>query len=198
MLIQQKQQQLILQQQRQSKVIVFGLGNPGPKYSRSRHNVGFMALEKLAAKKGLRLRKRCLHSYKWAVSKDLTLVEPLTYMNNSGIIFPSLVKDEEKIIVIVDNMDLPLGKIRIKKGGSAAGHNGLKSIISAIGPDFIRVYVGIGRPKEGVEVVDHVLSSFTEDEMSGLDSALDRASDAIDSLLNGEDYLAVVQRANSL
>ena len=179
-------------------MIVFGLGNPGPKYSRSRHNVGFMALEKLAAKKGLRLRKRCLHSYKWAVSKDLTLVEPLTYMNNSGIIFPSLVKDEEKIIVIVDNMDLPLGKIRIKKGGSAAGHNGLKSIISAIGPDFIRVYVGIGRPKEGVEVVDHVLFSFTEDEMNILSPALSRASDAIDSLLNGEDYLAVVQRANSL
>ena len=126
-------------------MIVFGLGNPGPKYSKSRHNVGFMAIEKLAAQEGLSLRKRCLHSYKWARKGSLTLVEPLTFMNNSGIIFPHLVKGEDRVVVIVDNMDLPVGRIRIRQGGSAAGHNGLKSIINNIGADFIRLYIGIAK-----------------------------------------------------
>ncbi len=178
-------------------MIVFGLGNPGPKYKETRHNVGFMALEKLAAKEELRLRKRCLHSYKWARSSSLTLVEPLTFMNNSGIVFPSLVKGEDAVIVLVDNMDLPLGKIRVKRGGSSAGHNGLKSIINEIGADFIRIYIGIGRPQDGISVVDHVLSRFSSDEMAQLDPALEHAADAVKALYEGEDFLRVVQRANS-
>ena len=178
-------------------MIVFGLGNPGPKYNRSRHNVGFMALEKLAAQEGLSLRKRCLHSYRWARKGSLTLVEPLTYMNNSGIIFPNLVKDEDPIVVIVDNMDLPLGRIRIKNGGGDAGHNGLKSIIGSIGKDFIRVYIGIGRPKDGISVPDYVLSSFENDEWEPLNAAIDKAVDAISALQKGEKLLNVIQRANT-
>ena len=178
-------------------MIVFGLGNPGPKYSKSRHNVGFMAIEKLAAQEGLSLRKRCLHSYKWARKDSLTLVEPLTFMNNSGIIFPHLVKGEDRVVVIVDNMDLPVGRIRIRQGGSAAGHNGLKSIINNIGADFIRLYIGIGRPHEGSSVVDHVLSDFCEDEIALIDEATDRAVEALTYIANGEDLLSVIQRANT-
>lgn len=179
-------------------MIIFGLGNPGPKYSRSRHNAGFMTIEKLAAQEGMHLRKRCLLSYRMAKKGSLTLVEPLTYMNNSGIIFPSLVKGEDRIVVIVDNMDLPVGRIRIKNGGGDAGHNGLKSIISSIGKDFIRLYIGIGRPHEGVSVVDHVLSDFTPEEMAELDDAMSRGAEALKDLINGEDLLSVIQRANTL
>ena len=178
-------------------MIVFGLGNPGPKYVKSRHNVGFMTIEKLAAQEGMSLRKRCLHSYKWARKDALTLVEPLTYMNNSGTVFPSLVKEGDNVFVIVDNMDLPVGRIRIRRGGGDAGHNGLKSIISNIGKDFTRVYIGIGRPREGVSVVDHVLSDFSDEEFSDLEKAMDRAVEALISLNRGEDLLSVIQRANT-
>ena len=178
-------------------MIVFGLGTPGPKYSRSRHTAGFMTVEKLAAHEDLSLRKRCLLSYKVARKGSLTLVEPLTYMNNSGRIFPRLVKGEDTVIVIVDNMDLPLGRIRIRQGGGDAGHNGLKSIISHIGKDFLRIYIGIGRPAEGVSVIDHVLSDFSQEEMVLLDDATSRAVDAIESLKNGERLLSVIQRANT-
>ncbi|HIS14438.1 MAG TPA: aminoacyl-tRNA hydrolase [Candidatus Ornithospirochaeta stercorigallinarum] len=178
-------------------MIVFGLGNPGPKYSKSRHNVGFMAIEKLAAQEGLSLRKRCLHSYKWARKGSLTLVEPLTYMNNSGLVFPSLVKGEDMVVVIVDNMDLPVGRIRVKNGGGDAGHNGLKSIIGRIGRDFLRIYVGVGRPDEGVAVAEHVLSAFPEDDLDRLDASLDKAVEAVKALIAGEKLSNVIQRANT-
>lgn len=178
-------------------MIVFGLGNPGPKYSKSRHNVGFMAIEKLAAQEGLSLRKRCLHSYRWARKGSLTLVEPLTYMNNSGLVFPSLVKGEDMVIVIVDNMDLPVGRIRVKNGGGDAGHNGLKSIIGRIGRDFLRIYVGVGRPDEGVAVAEHVLSAFREEDLASLDASLDKAVEAVKALIAGEKLSNVIQRANT-
>ncbi len=178
-------------------MIVFGLGNPGPRYSKSRHNVGFMAIEKLAAQEGLSLRKRCLHSYKWARKGSLTLVEPLTYMNNSGLVFPSLVKGEDMVVVIVDNMALPVGRIRVKNGGGDAGHNGLKSIIGRIGRDFLRIYVGVGRPDEGVAVAEHVLSAFPEDDLDRLDASLDKAVEAVKALIAGEKLSNVIQRANT-
>ena len=99
--------------------------------------------------------------------------------------------------MIVDNMDLPVGRIRVRRGGGDAGHNGLKSIISNIGKDFTRVYIGIGRPREGVSVVDHVLSDFSDEEFSDLEKAMDRAVEALMSLNRGEDLLSVIQRANT-
>ena len=94
-------------------------------------------------------------------------------------------------------MDLPPGKIRIKRGGSSAGHNGLKSMIAAIGSDFIRVYIGIGRPSEGVSVIDHVLSRYNDEDRKLVDEAEERAADAIISLYEGEAFERVAQRANS-
>ncbi len=179
-------------------MIVFGLGNPGAEYSKTRHNVGFMTVDKLAAQEGMTLRKRCLRSYRYSKKKNLKLVEPLTFMNSSGDIFPSLVKREDAVIVVVDNMDLELGRIKVKQGGSDAGHNGLRSIIRNIGPDFIRIYIGIGRPERGVKVIDHVLSPFTDEEMIRLFPALDRAVEAITALKKGESLSSVIQRANTL
>ena len=143
---------------------VFGLGNPGARYKGTRHNAGFETVEKVAAQLGIKLRKRCFRLYRKAVSGSLVLIEPLTYMNRSGDIAKECLKDGDQVVVVVDQMDLPPGCIRIRHGGSSAGHNGLKSMIAAIGSDFIRVYIGIGRPAEGVSVPDHVLSRCSEED----------------------------------
>lgn len=190
--------QLLVQiQQHQSKMVVFGLGNPGSAYSGTRHNVGFDTVEKIAALKGMTLRKRCLCLYKRATMDGLTLVEPLTYMNNSGAVVNENVKDGEMMVVIVDQMDLPVGKIRVRRSGGSAGHNGLKSIIAEHGADFIRVYIGIGRPAEGCSVPDHVLSRFSESDRDLIDQAEAKAAEAVLKLYEGEKLESVMQWANS-
>lgn len=178
-------------------MVVFGLGNPGPEYEKTRHNVGFLTLERIAEKKGVRLKKKLLRPYRYASFSHDTFIQPLTYMNNSGIIFPSLVKSGERVIVIVDQMDLPPGRIRIRTKGGSAGHNGLKSIIEHYGEDFIRVYIGVGRPEEGVTVVEHVLSEFSDSDSLLVRKAIEEAADRIIDILNGEKLELVVQRANS-
>ena len=176
---------------------VFGLGNPGAKYSGTRHNAGFETVERIAAQKGMRLRKRCFRCYRRAVLDDLVLVQPLTFMNNSGLAVPDNITSASDMIVIVDQMDLPPGKIRIRRGGSSAGHNGLKSIISVCGPDFIRVYIGIGRPEEGVSVPDHVLSRFSPQDRELVDWAEEKAAEAVLRIYGGEKLESVIQWANS-
>lgn len=176
---------------------VFGLGNPGAKYKGTRHNAGFETIERIAAQKGLKLRKRCFRCYKRAVLDDLSLVEPLTYMNNSGLAVPDNIPSDGCLIVIADQMDLPPGKIRIKRGGSSAGHNGLKSIIGAYGPDFIRVYIGIGRPSDGMSVIDHVLTRYSAEDRALVDAAEDRAAEAVLRIYGGEKLESVMQWANS-
>ena len=191
------QQLLMRLLQSRSKMTVFGLGNPGAKYEGTRHNAGFETIEKVAAQKGLRLRKRCFRCYRRAVLDDLVLVEPLTYMNNSGLAVPDNIPSDGRMIVISDQMDLPPGRIRIKRGGSSAGHNGLKSMIAAYGPDFIRVYIGIGRPEEGQTVVDHVLSRYSDADRALVDEAESRAAEAILRIYGGEKIESVMQWANS-
>ena len=178
-------------------MVIFGLGNPGPEYEKTRHNVGFLTLERVAELKGVRLKKRLLKPYRLASFSSHTLVEPLTYMNNSGRVIPALVKAEDKLIVIVDQMDLPPGKIRIRTKGGSAGHNGLKSVIEHYSEDFIRVYIGIGRPEEGVSVVDHVLTEFSDSDFSLIKKAVDEAAERVVDILNGERLELVVQKANS-
>ena len=191
------QQLLMRLLQSRSKMTVFGLGNPGAKYEGTRHNAGFETIEKVAAQKGLRLRKRCFRCYRRAVLDDLVLVEPLTYMNNSGLAVPDNIPSDGRMVVISDQMDLPPGRIRIKRGGSSAGHNGLKSMIAAYGPDFIRVYIGIGRPEEGQTVVDHVLSRYSDADRALVDEAESRAAEADLRIYGGEKIESVMQWANS-
>lgn len=194
---QQQTQQQHQQLQMQNNIVVFGLGNPGSEFEETRHNVGFKTIEKVAALKGLKLRKRCFRLYRAAKGENFTLIEPLTYMNNSGEVFPDIVKEKDEVIVVVDQMDLPPGKLRIKRGGGSAGHNGLKSIISNYGEDFIRIYIGVGRPDDLVSVPDYVLSRPNEEDSHLIDLSTDRAAEAIISLIEGEEFAKLVQSVNS-
>lgn len=179
--------------------LILGLGNPGTKYEHSRHNVGYAATELCAAFFQVRLKKRCFRLYRYAKidrkgSANL-LVQPLTFMNKSGEIakyFPK--QDCNDMIVVLDQMDLPLGMIRIRQGGSSAGHNGLKSLIKEFGcSDFVRIYIGIGRPAPGVSVVDHVLSK--EDDPR-LIEGVNLANEALCALVEGASVKEVIHAYN--
>ncbi len=179
--------------------LILGLGNPGAKYEHSRHNVGFAVIEQCAAFFQVRLKKRCFRLYRHAKltrqGKENLLVQPLTYMNNSGAIaryFPSQACSD--MIVVLDQMDLPLGMIRIREGGSSAGHNELKSLIEEFGcSDFVRIYVGIGRPAAGVSVVDHVLSK--EDDPR-FEEGVKLAKEALCALVEGSSIKEVIHAYN--
>ncbi len=179
--------------------LILGLGNPGTKYEQSRHNVGFAVVEQSAAFFQVRLKKRCFRLYRYAKlaigDSSHLLVQPLTYMNNSGDIAKHFPKQACKdMIVVLDQMDLPLGMIRIREGGSSAGHNGLKSLIKQFGcSDFVRIYVGIGRPESGVSVVDHVLSP--EDDPR-FDEGVKLATEALCALVEGTSIKEVIHAYN--
>ena len=193
------QQQMLLLRQHKTDMFVFGLGNPGPEYDGTRHNVGFMTVEKMAAQKGVKLKKRCLRLFKSAKINNGSdiLVEPLTYMNKSGDIIPSLLREGDSLIVICDQMDLPPGKLRIRMKGGSAGHNGLKSVIQYWGEDFIHVYIGIGHPEEGISVPDHVLSRFSPSDSLLIDKATDMAAESVLDILEGKPINEILQKANS-
>lgn len=167
---------------------IIGLGNPGERYQKTRHNVGFLTLDLLQKRFDLVWKKPFCRNYKIARSKisdtSILYIQPLTYMNNSGQVLPYLIDRyqlaPEHICIICDNMDLAPGTIRIKQGGGTAGHNGLKSLIGFLGSNaFIRVYIGIGRPLKGQSVVDHVLGVPDAEEMSLLENAIVKAADAV-------------------
>lgn len=168
-------------------IIVLGLGNPGSKYEHTRHNVGFDAVQQAAAFFQIRLKKRCFRLYRQAkVSPEAILVQPLTYMNASGNIMGSFSPDDD-FVVVCDNMDLAAGGLRIRKGGGSSGQKGLASIAEHLGrSDFIRIYIGIGRPAPGTEVVDHVIGIEPEGEKKqAIDKAIEDAAKAIVKYING-------------
>lgn len=148
---------------------IIGLGNPGHSYYYHRHSIGFRILDVLAdtystswrTKENMELAEIVINGYK------VFLVKPQTYMNSSGGVIPFLKKqgiEASDIMVVHDELELPFGKIAVKTGGSHKGHNGLKSIIEKIGPDFHRLRFGIGRPSRKEEVPDYVLKNFSEPE----------------------------------
>ena len=179
--------------------LILGLGNPGTKYEQSRHNIGFAVVEQSAAFFQVRLKKRCFRLYRYARltvgGRSNLLVQPLTFMNNSGDIAKYFRKQAcNDMIVVLDQMDLPLGMIRIREGGSSAGHNGLKSLIEKFGcSDFVRIYVGIGRPAPGVSVVDHVLS---QEDDPRFDQGVKLATEALCALLEGSSIKEVIHAYN--
>lgn len=181
--------------------LILGLGNPGSEYKETRHNCGFKVVELCAAFFQLKLKKRCFRLYqrsKLIKNNELIyLIKPLTYMNKSGDILRHFknIKAED-IVVISDQMDLPLSYIRIKKGGGNAGHNGLRSIIENLNGEksFIRIYVGIGRPKEGVSVVDHVLGE--EEQKDLFNQGVEKANKALIDIINNEPLEKVMQKYN--
>ncbi|HEX2675069.1 MAG TPA: aminoacyl-tRNA hydrolase [Polyangiales bacterium] len=164
-------------------LLIVGLGNPGAKYARHRHNVGFMVVQELAQRFGAEaFREKFSGRFAKARvdSHDVVLLEPQTFMNLSGesvqkaMAFFKLGLPD--LLVIHDELDHPFGTLKLKQGGGAAGHNGLKSIMSCCGgPDFARLRVGIGRPRSGAPE-HHVLSDFSKDECAVLGDVLERAS----------------------
>ncbi len=172
--------------------IIIGLGNPGRKYEHTRHNAGFMAVEELA--RGLRftLSQEKYHALAGRArigDTDVLLAKPQTFMNDSGRSAGAILRytyaKPADLIVVHDELDLPLGTVRVKSGGGHGGHNGLRSIIEHLGsPDFIRVRVGIGRPAPGTDPAAYVLSAFLPDERATAMDAITRAAEAARAIVS--------------
>jgi PTH1 family peptidyl-tRNA hydrolase len=167
--------------------LIVGLGNPGPAYAETRHNVGFWVVEELAAEAGLKFRRRGeVSSATGRLSgQTVTLAKPQTYMNRSGPAVAALISDLgldlSDVIVVHDDLDLAVGRLRMKSRGGAGGHNGVLSIIEALGSDrFARVKIGVGRPPAGEEAEDYVLSAVPPGERSILDETVQRAAQAVE------------------
>jgi len=168
--------------------LVVGLGNPGTKYAKHRHNAGFMVADRLHSAGSFPEWKEKFNGVfaKTSVGgEDVVLLKPMTYMNESGKSVQAAVAflkvdTKQDLLVIHDELDLDFGDVRLKVGGGHAGQNGIRSIIAALGPDFARVRVGIGRPPAGFrgEVADYVLSNFDAVEAASFPDAIDKAVDA--------------------
>lgn len=167
--------------------LLVGLGNPGKKYERTRHNVGFMIVDELARRlKAPKPTEECLSLvYKVSANgKGIILAKPQTYMNNSGLAVINLLEEydikPEEMLVVYDDLDLPLGKLRLRLEGSSGGHHGVESIIREIKTEkFPRLKIGIGRPKDRNKVVDYVLSPFSKEEEEVLYKVINRASECL-------------------
>ena len=172
--------------------IIVGLGNPGSKYAGTRHNTGFSVIYGLSDKYKIQLNKKECKSVTGRGligNEKVLLAMPQTYMNLSGEAVRELInyykEETSDLIIIYDDKDLPVGKLRIKPEGSAGGHNGIKSIISQIGTEkFDRIRVGIGAAEGQMELADHVLGRFTDDERSVIREAVDRAVDAVQVIID--------------
>ena len=156
-----------------------GLGNPGRSYERTRHNVGFLVADELARRHGgsWRSKKKAEAAPIGLGLKNVTLLKPTTYMNNSGAALVGY--RPEQIVVVHDDLDLSMGDVRVKVGGGAGGHNGLRSIIQHLGNDFVRVRIGIGRPPVGMSVTDYVLSRMD----STVRDVVPLAADAVEAVV---------------
>ena len=168
--------------------LIVGLGNPGPQYEGNRHNIGFLVADELNRRAAGSFRNKFHgnHAKIRIGNEDAHLLEPTTYMNRSGISVgaaASFFKAEpSRTVVIHDELDIPHGEVRIKVGGGHGGHNGLRSIFEHFGRDFVRVRCGIGRPPHG-DVSGFVLSDFNADQRATLTTFVDRAADAVESVL---------------
>lgn len=199
------------------KRVVLGIGNPGPEYEGTRHNAGFLVLDRVAARRGLtfhRLERKDPSGarvfggkVKARVAEGLNpqgepflLVQPLTYVNLSGDVAGPVLRavdlGPDSLFVVVDDLNLPLGRIRVRPSGSSGGHNGLASIEAALGTQaYPRLRLGIGAP-QGSTVVDHVLAAFLPEEREVLGPVLERAADAVCAWLDGASLTIVMDRAN--
>lgn len=185
--------------------LVVGLGNPGSKYHETKHNVGFMAIDLLAKELNVSFSED--KNFKADIGsafldgEKVYLVKPTTFMNLSGVAVRALLAyfniAIEDFIVIYDDLDMEVGKIRYRQKGSAGGHNGIKSIIAEIGTqEFDRIKVGIGRPKSGMTVVNHVLGKFNEDDYITVQNALERVVESLRFYLKTDDFEGTMRRYN--
>ncbi|NYI96154.1 PTH1 family peptidyl-tRNA hydrolase [Streptomonospora nanhaiensis] len=171
--------------------LVVGLGNPGPTYAGNRHNVGFMVADLLAERGGARFKAhkaRAETAETRVAGVPAVLAKPRSYMNLSGGPVAALSRfykiPLERILVVHDELDIPFAALRLKRGGGAGGHNGLRSLTSSLGaPDYLRVRVGVGRPPGRMDAAAYVLKDFSGTERKDLGVVLERAADAVETVL---------------
>lgn len=170
--------------------LVVGLGNPGPEYAETRHNIGFMVIDQLASAWQLELKKRKFSSlYAYSSEKDTYLVKPQTFMNRSGLAVKKWVNSLKlplsNFLVVLDDLDLPFGEVRLRLKGGSAGHHGLESIIKELKKsDFPRLRLGIGRPKKKGLEANYVLSPFRKSEKLALAEMIEKSSRVIENLIS--------------
>jgi peptidyl-tRNA hydrolase, PTH1 family len=168
--------------------LIAGLGNPGAKYRGTRHNVGFDVLDALAGRGSIAFDSAPADALmaRWRAN-DTLLVKPLTFMNHSGQAIGELLRyfkiDPADVLIVVDEAQLPLGRLRARARGSAGGHNGLKSVIAHLGDEFARLRLGVGRGDERRDLADHVLSRFDADESAEVERMIARAADASETFI---------------
>ena len=171
-------------------LLFVGLGNPTPDSENNRHNVGFKIIDSINKQFSLSKQKpkfKGLLTTGNVGDQKVYAIKPLTFMNNSGICIRELIEyfkiDAEDVIVFHDDLDVEFGKIKAKFGGSSAGHNGIASIDKFIGKDYSRVRIGIGKPKENIDVGDFVLQNFDEDELAGIEKISNHINESISILV---------------
>ncbi|HGC7455520.1 TPA: aminoacyl-tRNA hydrolase [Streptococcus agalactiae] len=187
--------------------MIVGLGNPGSKYNDTKHNIGFMAVDRFV--KNLDVNFTEDKNFKAEIGSDfingekIYFIKPTTFMNNSGIAVKALltyynisIKD---MIIIYDDLDMEVGKIRFRQKGSAGGHNGIKSIIAHLGTqEFDRIKVGIGRPNGRMTVINHVLGKFDKNDEIMISNTLDKVDNAVNYYLQTNDFQKTMQKYNGL
>jgi PTH1 family peptidyl-tRNA hydrolase len=173
--------------------LVVGLGNPGEEYAATRHNAGFVLVRRVARSRGVELRGRAFKARTGVLRdapEDVMLALPQTYMNRSGVSVREMLTKRDippgRLVVVYDDLDIPLGEIRVRKKGSPGTHKGMISIVDEIRTrDFPRVRIGIGPLPEGRDAADYVLAPFGRDERPLLERSLDEAAEALDMILAG-------------
>ncbi|HLR91720.1 MAG TPA: aminoacyl-tRNA hydrolase [Atopostipes sp.] len=184
--------------------LIFGLGNPGTKYQNTKHNIGFIAVDRIAENLGLTFNQtkfKSLYAEGRIGTEKIVLIKPQTFMNLSGESVQPWMDyynlTGEDIVIIYDDMDLPVGKIRLRAKGGHGGHNGMKSIIQHLGTkEFNRIRVGVGRPSPRQTVVSHVLSRFPTEEIDDMKEAVQAVEDAIKHWGHDHTFLETMNEFN--
>lgn len=184
--------------------MIVGLGNPGTKYEKTKHNVGFMVIDELAKKHQVTFKKNAFQALVgeyFENAEKILLVKPQTFMNESGKAVGPLMTYfniyPEELVIVYDDLDLTLGKIRLRQKGSAGGHNGVRSVISHLNSQvFNRIKVGIARPKQNQTVVHHVLTNFDKDEQPVINQAMDKTVEALEYFIQTNDFMKTMNQFN--
>ena len=185
--------------------LLVGLGNPGDKYFETKHNVGFMLVDKMCKELNLKFTADKIFQAEIASTflngEKVYFVKPTTFMNESGKAVHALLTyyglDIDDLLVIYDDLDMEVGKIRLRTKGSAGGHNGIKSIIKHIGTqEFKRVKIGIGRPKNNMSVINHVLGKFDQEDYISILNTLEKVDSAVNHYLQTENFEQTMQQYN--
>lgn len=183
--------------------LIVGLGNPGKEYEMTRHNIGWMALDRLAKEWNIDVTKnkyRALYGEGTVKGEKVVLLKPMTYMNLSGESLSQAMQwykpEIQDIVVLYDDMDIPLGKLRLRTKGSPGGHNGIKSLIQHLGTqEFNRVRMGVGRPHPGSDVIKHVLTNFRKEEVEEVENAVSKIRDVIECIID-QGFVIAMNRFN--